>query len=202
MSTTQRRKYESPVRRERAAKTRESILAAGCELVGGFPIGDWRGLTIRAVARRAGVNERTVYRHFLNERALHQAVLRRLQEEAGVPLDGFTLDEFATLVARMYRHLSSYSIAPASPRDPAFAEVEERRRREMLAAVEETTPAWSQTEREMAAALLDVLKGVGPYVRMVGRWGLDAEHATLAVTGLIRLLVESIHEGRRPWVAE
>jgi AcrR family transcriptional regulator len=74
-----RRRYDSPVRRERAAQTRERILAAGAELLHGFPIWNWGALTVPAVATRAGVTERTVYRYFANERALRDAVLGRLE---------------------------------------------------------------------------------------------------------------------------
>jgi AcrR family transcriptional regulator len=200
MTTSERRKYDSPVRRERAAATRERILAAGTEMVRDFPLGDWGGLTIRAVAKRAKVNERTVYRHFASERALHVAVLHRLQEEAGVPLDAFTLDEFTTLVAHMYKHMAAYAIAPRTPRDPAFAALEQRRREQMLSAVEPYTGDWSPTERAMAAALLDVLKGVGAYVRLVSVWELDNEHATLAMSGLVQLLVDAVRAGQRPWL--
>ena len=112
MSESERRPYDSPLRRRQAADTRERILAAGSELVHGFDSWDWRDLTVRAVAKRAGVNERTVYRHFSNERELHDAVMRRLQEEAGDPLDGLTLDQFAAVVADLFAYLSSFATAP------------------------------------------------------------------------------------------
>jgi len=59
---SQRRRYDSPVRRQQVAETRERIVAAGAELLHGFPIWNWRALTVRAVAERAELNERTVYR--------------------------------------------------------------------------------------------------------------------------------------------
>lgn len=182
------------------AETRERILAAGSELVHGFERWDWRGLTVRAVARRAGVNERTVYRHFTGERELHDAVMRRLQEEAGDPLDGLTLDDFPAVVARLFAYLSSFAATPRTPTDPTFVAVDERRRRALVAAVEPSTPGWSDREREMAASLLDVLWGMGTYERLVAAWGLGTDEATQAVTGLVRLLVEAVAEGRRPWV--
>jgi len=40
------------------------VIAAGSELVRQLPSWDWREVTFRAVAERAGVGERTVYRHF------------------------------------------------------------------------------------------------------------------------------------------
>jgi AcrR family transcriptional regulator len=201
MKRSERRKYESPLRRERAAETRERILAAASELAHGFPSWDWRELTVRAVAKRAGVNERTVYRYFSSERDLHEAVIRRLQDEAGIPLDGLTLDDFEKNVTNLFSYLSSFATAPRTSKDPTFVAMDERRRRALLRAVEQSTDGWSKTDREMMAALLDALWNVGVYERLVAIWGLTTKQATRGVTGLIRLLVEAIREGRRPWLS-
>ena len=85
-ATRRRRPYDSTLRRQRAAETRARIIAAGSALLRGSSVRDWHGLTIRAVAEEAGVNERTVYRHFVNEQGLHDAVMHRFEEEAGIDL--------------------------------------------------------------------------------------------------------------------
>ena len=72
-----RRRYDGTLRRQQAGETCDRIVAAGSDLLRGSPIRDWRALTIRAVAERAGVNERTVYRHFVNEQGLRDAVMHR-----------------------------------------------------------------------------------------------------------------------------
>jgi AcrR family transcriptional regulator len=54
------RPYDGTLRRERAAETRERILDAGAELLHRSTVRDWKKLTVRAVAERAGVNERTI----------------------------------------------------------------------------------------------------------------------------------------------
>jgi AcrR family transcriptional regulator len=200
MTTSERRKYESPVRRQRAAETRERILAAGSELVHGLSSWDWRELTVRAVAKQAGVNERTVYRHFSSERELHDAVIGRLQEEAGNPLDGLSLEAFPAVVARLFAFLSSFAIAPRVTTDPTFVAMDERRRQALVTAVEQATEGWSEADCEVTAALLDMLWNVAVYERLVAVWGLDAERATRAVTGVVDLLLEAIGDGRRPWL--
>lgn len=200
MSRTERRKYDSPVRRQQAADTRERIVAAGSELVHGFERWDWRGLTVRAVARRAGVSERTVYRHFANERELHEAVMHRLHEEVGDPLGDLTLDRFPTVVAELFAYLSSFATAPRTTTDPTFAAVDERRRRALVAAVEPWTDGWTARERVMAAALLDALWNVSAYERLVGAWGLDEDEATRAAAGMVRLLADAVRAGHRPWL--
>src|SRR5207302_3840377 len=87
-----RRRYDNTLRRERAGQTRDRIVGAGAELLHESSIRDWRALTIRAVADRAGVNERTVFRHFANERALRDAVMQRLEQQAGIDLTQLGLD--------------------------------------------------------------------------------------------------------------
>ena len=114
----QRRRYDSPVRRERAAATRARIVAAGAEILHGYPIWNWGALTVRAVAQRAGVNERTVYRYFATERALRDAVMTQLEDEAGVDLQGLTLDGLQKFTAQILEFVSSFPLEPRTPERP------------------------------------------------------------------------------------
>ncbi|MCK9932405.1 TetR/AcrR family transcriptional regulator [Frankia sp. Mgl5] len=196
-----RRRYDSPLRRERAVQTRERIVAAGSALVHGFPVWDWGDLTFRAVAERAGVGERTVYRHFPTERDLHNAVMRRLQEEAGVTYEGLELDGLPDVTRRSFATLSSYSVSRWShpePRQPALVAEDRLRRDALLNAVIPQTADWSEAERQTAAAMLDVLWNVPSYERLVGVWEFDGDAATNAINWVIGLVVEAIREGRRP----
>src|SRR3954452_22835604 len=93
------RPYDAPKRRKQMERTRERIVAAGSALVHEFSSWDWDALTFRAVAERAGVGERTVYRHFPTERHLHDAVMARLEEEAGVTYEGLDLASLPEITA-------------------------------------------------------------------------------------------------------
>ncbi|WP_018500272.1 TetR/AcrR family transcriptional regulator [Parafrankia discariae] len=200
-ATRPRRRYDSPLRRERAVQTRERIVAAGSALVHGFPVWDWGGLTFRAVAERAGVGERTVYRHFPTERDLHNAVMRRLQEEAGVSYEGMELDDVADTTRRSFATLSSYAVARWShpdPSQPALVDEDRARRDALLDAVIPQTADWSEAERQTAAAMLDVLWNVPSYERLVSVWEFDGDAATGAISWVIGLVVEAIRDGRRP----
>jgi AcrR family transcriptional regulator len=194
----QRRRYHSPVRRQQSADTRERIVAAGAELVHGFPAWDWKNLSARVVGEHAGVSERTVHRYFSTERALRDAVLRRLVEESGVSLEGLDLHDFAGVTARMFSYLSSFAVAPATMNDPTFALMDQQRREALLAAVVRATPTWSDRERETAAAVLDILWNLPPYERLIMTWGFDAERAINAITWLIGLIEGAIRHGRHP----
>jgi AcrR family transcriptional regulator len=192
------RAYDNTLRRERAAQTRDRIVAAGAELVRVSSIGDWRGVTIRAVAERAGVNERTVYRHFANERALRDAVMQLLEHDVGIDLAELQLDDLANATARLFRHLSSYPRERARRLDPTLVEANRRQHDALLAAVKEHTPDWPGADRTIAAAMLDVLWGVSSYERLASDWALDTEEAIRAMTWAIGLVEDAIREGNRP----
>jgi AcrR family transcriptional regulator len=193
-----RRRYDSPVRRQRAAETRERILSAGAELLHGFPTWNWTGLTVRAVAERAGVNERTVYRYFATERALRDAVLQRQEEESGVAVDGLELEDVAAVTARMFEYVATFPIEPRTPRDDTVAAANARQRAALLAAIEPYTREWLPADRAVAAAVLDVLWGVMSFERMVIDWELDPGDAIRGLTWVIGLVEDAVRAGAVP----
>jgi AcrR family transcriptional regulator len=197
-SAAARRRYHSPIREQQAAQTRDRIIAAGSRLVHELGDWDWKNLTARAVADIAGVSERTVHRHFATERTLRDAVLQRLAEESGVTLDNLGLDKFAENTARLFKYLSSFAVTPATVEDPSLASMDDQRRMALLAAVGNATPDWSDQDRETAAAVLDIAWHLPSYERLQAAWGFDSERAIGALSWLIDLVEEAIHEGRKP----
>jgi AcrR family transcriptional regulator len=193
-----RRRYDATLRRRQAAGTRERIVAAGSELLHGSPIRDWRALTVRSVAERAGVNERTVYRHFVSERGLRDAVMHRLEEESGIDLAGLRLEDVADVAARIFEHVSAYPRKPRPPLDPTLSEAGERQRQALLGAVAARTARWPEADRVVAAAMLDVLWGVASYERLVIDWRLDRAQAIRGIAWVIGLIEQAIRQGRRP----
>ena len=194
----ERRPYDSPVRRERAAETHERIVAAGSELVHGFDGWNWDGLTFRAVAARAGVGERTVYRHFPTEGHLHEAVMRRLHEEAGVSYEDVSAATLTEVTARVLDSLGRFSSGPTLelPDDPAFEAVDQRRREALRRVVVELeVPDGS---REAVAALLDVLWNLPAYDHLVRRWDLDPATASASLRWMIDLVLRATAEGDTP----
>lgn len=196
--TRRRRRYDSPLRRQQAAETRERIISAGAELLHGFPVWNWRALTVRAVAKRARVNERTVYRHFENERELRDAVMARHQEEARVDLKGLALEDLGDVTARIWEYVSSFPLEPRTPRDPTLTAAGKRQRDALLAAVDQATEAWSEDDRVLAAAMLDVLWSIASYERLVADWGLHPSQAIRGVTWMLRLVEDAVRNGPGP----
>ena len=194
----QRRPYDSPVRRQRAAETRERIIAAGAELLHECAVWNWRALTVRGVAERAGVNQRTVYRHFANERELRDAVMARLEQEAGVFLEGLALEDIQRHTARILEYVSSFPLESRTPDDPTLLGAHRRQRETLVAAVSANAQAWPDDDRAIAAAMLDVLWSVASYERLVVDWGLAPKEAITGVTWVIGLVEAAIRADRPP----
>jgi AcrR family transcriptional regulator len=193
----ERRRYDSPVRRQQVADTRDRIVAAGSELVHALPSWDWRELTFSAVAQRAGVGERTVYRHFPTDRHLRDAVMQRLEEEADVVYEGLTLDDLPAVTTRVFASLHAFAVqgATTAPDDPTFVHADVRRKEALREAVATGAPHWSAAQQETAAALLDVVWNLPSYERLVSGWQFDADRATAALLWLIDRIVASVEGG-------
>ena len=129
------------------------------------------------MAERAGVNERTVYRHFANERGLRDAVMHRLEEEAGIDLDGLRLDDVAGVTARILEYVVRRSRSsrgrrwtrrsPTPTSASASALLGRRRRRDRGLVRTPTAPSRPR--------MLDVLWSVASYERLVVDWELDRD---------------------------
>ncbi|MFI5041830.1 MAG: TetR/AcrR family transcriptional regulator [Acidimicrobiales bacterium] len=194
----ERRRYDSPLRRQRAAETRERIVVAGSEVLHSCPIWDWGALTVRAVATRAGINERTVYRYFASERELRDAVMQRFEAEAGVELQGLRLEDLANAMTRIFEYASAFPLVPRTPRDPTVAAANVRQRAALLAAVGPWTEACSEVDRAIAAGVLDVLWSVASYERLVVDWEIDPKEAIRGIGWAIGLVEDAIREDRGP----
>jgi AcrR family transcriptional regulator len=197
---TERRRYDSPRRREQAAETRRRIVDAGVELLQGTNIRNWDALTIRAVAKRAGVNERTVYRHFANERGLHDAVMGGMEEHAGVVLKGMRLEDVSKVTTLIFEHVSSFPLGPSQDLDPTLSEASQRQHAALLSAVSAGTTdiVWSDEDRTMVAGMLDVLWSVAAYERLVRDWQLEPERAIAAVNWVMQMVQSAVVRGQPP----
>lgn len=195
---TNRRTYNSPLRERQAAETRQSIIDAGVELIHEIPNWDWKNLTFRAVGERAGISERTVYRHFSTERILKDAIMRQLVDTAGVDLSTMELEDFPEITGVVYEFLASVASRQEEETDPTFASIDEHRRLALLDAVIRATPNWSEAEQENAAALLDILWNLPPFERLSHLWRFDTKRSIDIVGWLIRLVEEAIKKDRRP----
>ena len=192
------RPYDSPLRRAQAASTRDRIIDAACALLRDSSIRNWRSLTIRAVADAAGVNERTVYRNFSNERGLRDAVMGHMEAEAGIELSGLRLEDIAEVARRIFTQVSSFHFEPKPPLEPTLTEASLRQREALHDALAPWTAGWPAEDAAAVAGLFDVLWSVGAYERLVADWQLDPERAADVLTWAIALVAGSVRRGDRP----
>lgn len=197
-----RRRYDSTRRQESAAETRRRIVAAGSELLRTSDVRDWGGLTVRAVAERTGVHERTVYRHFGNERGLRDAVMRQAQEDAGIVLEGMDLSDVGDVARRIFEHVSAFPLAPRPTLDPTLSDASQRQHQALLDAVAGEAATLPAEERTMVAGLLDVLWSVASYERLAHDWQLGRDQAITAIEWAIGMVVAAVRQGAGPSASE
>jgi AcrR family transcriptional regulator len=196
--TATRRRYDSTRRRQGASETRDRIVTAGCELLDESSIRDWHGLTMRAVAERAGVNERTVYRHFNNERGLRDAVMHQLEQRAGIDLDELQLGEIADVARRIFAMIATHPLERKPPLDPTLTAASQREQTALLRALAPHVDDWSDTDRAVAAAMLNALWRVSVYEHLAVDWQLDEHEAVAGITWVIGLIEDAVRDGRAP----
>ncbi len=193
----ERRRYESPVRQRQTAENRSRILSAAADLIRANPSWDWRQVTFRIVAERAALSERTVYRYFATEQDLHTAVMRRLEQDAGIDYDHLSLEDVPPAVARTLEFFSSG--APSEERTgPQPVEEDRSRRKALLAAVADAAPEWSRTDQARAAAAIDILWDAHLYEGLIRSWGMELADASATASWILALVVEAVRTGRTP----
>jgi len=84
-----------------ADRTRERLLDAATEILNRVGI---QGATTREIARRAGVNEVTLFRHFKSKEQLLRAVLQR-----GLAAEAAILDEYSSCKENLRESLEKYA---------------------------------------------------------------------------------------------
>ena len=175
-------------------------MSAGATLARSFTTWDWKELTFRAVADTAGVSESSVYRHFANERELHDAVMQRLGEQAGVTYEGVTLDQVADVAGRVFAAMSGFAVSAWAPHvdDPTFTTIDQKRGQALRDAVEAAAPHRSPQQRDAAAGVLDVLWSPVSLERLMVQWRMSPEQATEVIKWAIGLVVDSVRTAAAP----
>ena len=193
-----RRRYDSPVRRLRAAESRERIISGAAELARELPSWDWGSLTIQAVADQAGVSRRTVYRHFASEAALHGALADRLLEEAGVSYEGLTLADLPEVTGRVYSAIAKFAVTPWAVVPTAFPVLDAERFGGLRSAVDSEVPDWADADRMMTTAALDIVWSVASYEILLRDWNLTPVDAMRVQRWLHELVTGALRAGEKP----
>lgn len=188
------RAYESPLREEQAALTRQRILEAMTELLADP---DTEEVTIPLVSQRARVSLRTVYRHFPTREALFDAWGAWADER--MPLHSYPqtlreLMEFAPRLYVSYDENEALICAMLSSKAARGVRIRTRRRRQRAfkAAMGELVAPLAPEAREQALAVVYLLVSAPAWRAMRDQWGLDGVEAGGAAAWAVRVLVEEI----------
>ena len=198
METTEpARKYESPLREQQAAETRQSILRAVLTL---FERESDFDVSMPAVAKEAGVSLRTVYRHFPTKSDL-MIGLTEVQNLRSDVFDATTPDELATAVADQFRTMSENEPlfrAMNSSRAGQDARRDARRGRQMI--IEQPMrPVSQRLEADDARklhALVNVLSSSAALFYMQDMWEWSTEDAADAAGWGIAVLADRARRTR------
>jgi len=180
-----------PVRDAHKELTRTRILdAALAEL--GAGAGD--GLTILSVALRAGVTERTVYRHFPTRDDLLAAVWPRMQARVGSTGFPSSADDLVAMPAALFARFDrEAALVEASVYAKGGREVRmkanDARKAAFIASVKQAFPDLDGPELYRRAAVAQLLNSAYAWSVLRDFWGLDGAEAGRAVSDtLARLL--------------
>jgi len=179
------------LREDHREQTRTRILDAAIAQMSEAPV---ESLTVARVAQRAGVTERTVYRHFQTRDVLLEAVWPRMQSLIGSR--GFPHNA-ADLVATPRRLFPAFDRQEGPVRASVYSEAgrevrlraNPERQAAMLACVRDALPGLDDREAWARAAAVQLLNSAYGWSVMRDFWGLDGEEAGEAAAQAISILL-------------
>ena len=190
------RTYESPLREEQAAATRERILATVAELI----VNENPALvSMPMVAQKARVSVRTVYRHFPTKEDLYNALFSwatDLREGMPTGVDQVSsVDDIVRVLTMMFERIGRNSdlhrATNALPEAKVLRAGRAPRRRKLVEnAMRDVTGGMPAERANKIHALVHLLSSSDALLFMEEYWGLTAEDAAAASGWAIRALAE------------
>lgn len=198
-ATRKRRTYESPLREEHARLTRQRILDAA---VAAISEAGAASVTMADVAKRAGVSEPTLYRHFGSRDRLYEELDTHAHAALGLPPMPTDLEGMAATVHALFAKFEANApLLEAAMQAGVAGEMRARGRakrferiRELVAA---RAPSLDERSVRAATAALRVLGSWESWRRMTGELGMSTEEASDAVAWASDALVKAIVESAK-----
>jgi AcrR family transcriptional regulator len=182
------------LREEHAARTRDRLLEAAVDLL----VSDGADeLSLREIARRAGVSAPTAYRHFPSKEAVYEALQAHFESRIGDPGVIRNLDDLeAALPAIHAGLLASARVTTAYLRARAAHELRDlgrkRRARRLAAAVKASAPPLADEELEAFTAVVHLFASTAVWDLWHETWKLDGARAGRVAAWAVRALLEAV----------
>lgn len=190
------RRYDSPVREERAKKTREALLDA-CEAL--LLEGQVEEVTLPAVARRAGVTKPTAYSHFPDLDSLMAGFLDHVRGRIGMEHETLAALAPAELAAATRQNFARFESNARLLRrlmdSPSYERVRVGKKADragMVLAMWRTETSASDEELRARLGALYLLVSPTSWRWLRETWGLSADDAAHAAAWAMGSLVSAL----------
>lgn len=192
--------YDSPLRREQKEATRRRILDAAGRLMADRGLED---LSFTAIAKEAGVKDRTVYRHFANKSMLLEGLWGWYQHRINYGPIAETEQDLLEKPLRIFagfdenEKLTRALWSSPQGREFRLSNVEERKAG-IKKAVADATRGLPSRQAKWLAAVIHVLYSGAAWSTMKDYWGLSGADAGRASALAIELLLNSARNNVAP----
>lgn len=191
--------YHSPLRQEQAERTRERILRAIIEEMAAGGVDDFR---VGAVAERAGVAERTVYRYFPDRDVVHEALAEYHDAHLDLAGDVDTPEELIEVALELFPLFDEHAeliMARLNSELGRATRVEARRNRRPVieGALAELLEPLDREEREEVVAAVFYLMSSLAWRTLNEEFAINGERTGKVVARLLRLLFDDLRSRRK-----
>ena len=202
-----RRTYNSPLREAQARRTRDHILDAFTELLADSRADE---ITTRKIAKRAGVSQPTVYRHFPDREALLRGISSRLADLMDHP-DGLpgvaTMDDFGPSIEVLFTASEKFPVEVRAEAllnaDPRRYSAETRQHsQEVIELVAAAFPDLDERRRAHVAGLLRCLGSAQSWLRMREEFDVPGAESGPLMRWAIDTLVSGVRNGALPEIPD
>jgi AcrR family transcriptional regulator len=137
-----------------ADHTQGLILASAIDLLKQAPVDE---LTVRAIAARAHISERTIFRYFATREALLNAIAGEVSRHMALPADPCTMAELLNYPDTLYRRFeATAALTKAALHTELFSRMRnvqaQRRWESVRKVIDAHAPQTSESDRKLAAA--------------------------------------------------
>jgi AcrR family transcriptional regulator len=199
MNSGESRRYHSPLREQQAELTRERILAA---VDGVMTEEGLDKFSVAAVARRAEIQERTIYRHFPTREELLIAFWNWKSKQIGAVEPPRTPDEVVAALPDTFAALDrAEGLARALVLSPQGREVRLLNNKPRVAgieqAVEQAAAGLDARTKRQAVAVLRLIDSMDAWLNLKEFAGLNGREAGQAAAWLAEMVFEELRRTAR-----